>query len=246
LKHDLAESEPNQDKRLTSVLYAQIRRSTERIGTRRHNLAKSDHRSFDPICASLYEREHFPDGAKTMKSKIQVAVAILVIVGVAYWAFTSVRSLKYSGSSIMFPVGSGSAVVTNLGSEPIPIEMRGEGRATLFRIASPELGLAESAKRQGSGRDAYYALTFDLPPGQARIDVTRGSGVQLISRADTPIEAVVTPVAASTVRWILIFAGAVIAYALYYISRVTQHGWLTALRNRAAGTRLPSTEPNSV
>lgn len=141
----------------------------------------------------------------------------------------------------MFPIGSGHVVIKNLGTEAIPIEMRAEGRTTIFRIASSDLGLAESAKRQGSGRDAYYAIHFDLPPGQVRIDVTRGSGVQLISRADTPIEAVVTPLAANSIRWTLIGAGGVIAWALYYISKVTEHRWLTTLRNKLSRRELQPT-----
>lgn len=180
-----------------------------------------------------------------MKTKIQVAVAVLVMIGVAYWAFTSLGTLRYTGSSIMFPVGSGHVVIRNLGEEPIPIEMRSESRAGTFRVASAELGLAESSRRQGSGRDAYYSVTFDLPPGQTRIDLTRGSGVQLISRSDTPIEAVVTPLAASSIRWILILSGAVILYGLYYISRVTQHQWLAALRGKFTRTRLQSSETTS-
>jgi hypothetical protein len=180
-----------------------------------------------------------------MKTKIQVAVALVVIIGVAYWAYTSVRSLKYAGSNIMFPIGSGHVVIQNPGDAPIPIEMRSGDRRTIFRVESAELGLAESAKREGSGRDAYYAVTFELPPGQARIDVTRGSDVQLISRSDTRIEAVVTPISASSIRWIVGAASAVILYGLYYISRVTQHQWLVSLRNKLAGNRLQPTETTS-
>jgi hypothetical protein len=180
-----------------------------------------------------------------MKTKIQVAVAVLVMLGVAYWAYTSVRSFSYSGSSIMFPVGSGHVVVKNLGDEPIPIEMRSESRAGTFRVASPAIGLAEAAKRQGAGRDAFYTVSFDLPPGETRIDLTRGSGVHLISRADIAIEAFVTPLAASSIRWILIFSGVVIVYGLYYISRVTQHQWLAVLRSKVTRTRLQPTETTS-
>ena len=165
-----------------------------------------------------------------MKTKIQVGLAVLVIVGVAYWAVSTVRGYRYSGSSIMFPVGSGHVVVTNTGAEAIPIEMRAEGRTTLFRIASTDLGLTESSKRVGSGRDAYYAVTFELPPGAARIDVTRGSGVQLISRSPSHIEAQVWPVAAASARNTVLVASVVILGALYYISRKTQHQWLAALR----------------
>jgi hypothetical protein len=175
---------------------------------------------------------HVLDGEKMMKIKIKVLLAIVVIVGAAYWAFTTVTTYNYSGSSIMFPIGSGHVVVTNTGDEAIPIEVRTEGRAATFRIASAELGLAESAKREGSGRDAYYTLSFELPPGQARVDVTRGSDLNMISRSDTRIEAVVAPMAPTSVRWIRIASVVAIALALYYISRVTNHAWIGWLRGK--------------
>ncbi len=135
-----------------------------------------------------------------MKTKIKVAIALLVMVGVTYWALTSIWPRTYSGSNIMFPIDSGYVVIKHAADEAIPIEMRAESRTTVFRVASADLGLSETAKRQGSGRDAFYAIHFELPPGEARIDVTRGSGVQLIARGDTRIEATVTPVAASSIR----------------------------------------------
>jgi hypothetical protein len=170
-----------------------------------------------------------------MKTKIQLAVAILVILAAAYWAFTATRTYTYTGSNIMFPVGSGHVVVTNPGDAPIPIEMRSGGRIATFRIESREIGLAENAKRIGTGRDAFYSVNFDLPPGQTRIDVARGSEVNLITRADTRIEAKVTPLADGSIRWILIASGVLIAGALYYMSSVTQHQWLAALRGRLSG-----------
>jgi len=180
-----------------------------------------------------------------MKTKIKVTIAVLVMIGVTYWALTSIWPRTYSGANIMFPIGSGHVVVKHAGAEPMPIEMRAENRTTIFRIASTDLGLSESAKRQGTGRDAFYAIYFDLPPGEARIDVTRGSGVQLIARGDTRVEAVVTPVAAGTIRWILIGAGAVIAWALYYISKVTEHRWVEWMRNKLSRRNMQPTEAAS-
>lgn len=173
-----------------------------------------------------------------MKKVIQMLIAVVVIVGAAYWAYTTATPLVYSGSNIMFTVGSGHAVVTNPGNETIPIEMRSGARASAFRVASSDLGLSASSKRIGTGRDAFHSLTFDLPPGTARIDVVSGSDVRMISRADTRIQASVVPVAASTVRWVLIISGAAIAWALYYLSRVTGHRWIGALRNKLMGGRL--------
>lgn len=174
-----------------------------------------------------------------MVVKIKVLLAILVIAGAGYWAFTAVRTHSYSGSSIMFPIGGGSVTITNTGDEAIPIEMRAETRTGTFRVVSAELGLAESSKREGSGRDAYHTLSFDLPPGTASVFVTRGSDVQLISRSDTRVEAVVSPLSARTARWILIASGAIIVLALYYISRVTNHRWVGWLRDKVRRDELP-------
>ena len=173
-----------------------------------------------------------------MKTKIQVVIAVLVMIGAAYWGYTSTRSYYYSGNNIMFPIGGGHAVVRNTGDTPIPIELRNGERVASFRVASPELGLSQSSKRQGTGRDALYIVTFDLPPGEARIDVVSGSNVQMVSRADTRIEATVLPVSAGTVRWILILSGGVIVWALYYISRVTGHRWIATLRGKMASGNL--------
>src|SRR5690606_4095393 len=124
-----------------------------------------------------------------MKAKIKVAVGVLAILAAVYWAVTSVIPINYTGSNIMFPIGGGHVVVRHSGSEAIPIEIRSGERAATFRVESPAIGLAQSATRQGSGRNAFYSVHFDLPPGETRIDVTRGSGLNFISRSDTRIEA---------------------------------------------------------
>jgi hypothetical protein len=173
-----------------------------------------------------------------MKTRIQVAIALLVMIGAAYWGITSTRSYHYSGNNIMFTVGGGHAIVLNTGDEPLPIEMRSGERIASFRITSADLGLSQTSKRQGTGREAFHNVKFDIPPGQTRIDVASGSDVRLIARGDTRIEATVVPVSASTVRWILILSGGVIVWALYYISSVTGHRWIGALRNRVSGGNL--------
>jgi hypothetical protein len=138
----------------------------------------------------------------------------------------------------MFPIGGGYAMVRNTGDEAIPIEMRSGERVASFRVDSADLGLSESSKRQGTGRDAFHAVTFDLPPGQARIDIVSGSDVRIVSRAETTIDATVLPVSSSTVRWILILSIGVIVWALYYISSVTGHGWIGSLRGKMSGGTL--------
>lgn len=173
-----------------------------------------------------------------MKRTIQMVIAVLVILGAGYWIYTAVTPIRYSGSNIMFPIGSGHVVIKNTGDEPMPIEMRSGERARSFRIAGTDLGITQSAKREGTGRAAYYATSFDLPPGQARIDVVSGGDVNLIARGDTRIEASVRPMAANTVRWAVALSSAAIVWALYAISSMTEHRWLSALRDKMTGSAL--------
>ncbi len=165
-----------------------------------------------------------------MGNKIRIILALVLMVGVAFWAIDGVRQRSYAGSGLSFKVGSGHAVVTNLGSEAMPVEMRTEGRTSSFRIESAALGLRETSKRQGSGSSAYHAVTFELPPGQAQINVTRGSGVQFVAPAEGRIQAVVAPKDAGSARNTLVFAGLVIVGGLYYISRTLEHRWVGTVR----------------
>lgn len=174
----------------------------------------------------------------SMKTKIQVAIAVLIMIGAAYWGFTSTRAYQVSGNNIMFRVGAGHAVVLNTSDEPLPVEMRSGERIASFRVTSADLGLSQTSKRQGTGRDAFHNVKFDIPPGQTRVDVASGSDVRMIVRGDTRIEATVVPVSPSTVRWILILSGGVILWGLYYISSVTGHRWIGTLRNRQTAGEL--------
>ena len=167
-----------------------------------------------------------------MKTKIQMIIAVLVMIGAIYWGYTTARPYHYSGSNIMFPVGGGHAIVNNTSDQPLEIEMRSGERVASFRVASPELGLSQNSKRQGSGREAFHNVIFDIPPGETRVEVASGRDVRMIARGDTRIEARVVPVAASSIRWTLILAGAAFLWALYYMSSAVNHRWIGALRGK--------------
>lgn len=169
-----------------------------------------------------------------MGNKIRVFLAVVIIAATAVWAVNQVRTRTYSGAQIAFKVGSGSVVVTNRGSDAIPVEMRSPGRTALFRVESADIGLKESSKRRSGGRDAFHAVSFELPPGQAKIDVVRGANVMFVSGSRQRIDAVVTPMSRESMRTTLIFASFVILGALFYISHTLQHRWLHALRKRLA------------
>lgn len=166
-----------------------------------------------------------------MGTKIRVIIGVLVIIGMMFWAFNQIRERSYNGSKIAFEVGQGSVVVNNRGQESIPVEMRSNGRTSNFRIESADLGLQEASKRSSIGRTSFHTIRFDLPPGQAKIDVTRGGNVLFISASSQRIEAVVTPLTSEGVRATLIFTGVVILGALYYISRTLEHRWIWRLRD---------------
>ena len=178
-----------------------------------------------------------------MGKKIRVIIALAVIVGMTYWAVNQVLVRSYSGSQIAFKVGNGAVVVTNQSQEPVPVEMRSEGRTASFRIESADFELRQTSKVQGSGRNAFHVVQFELPGGQAKIDVTRGSNVFFVSSSNQRIDAVVTPMSPDSVRTTLIFTGLIILAALYYISRTLQHRWIRALFNKLA-RRKP--QPESV
>lgn len=167
-----------------------------------------------------------------MGTKIRVLIGIIIIVAVAYWAVNSVRTRAYSGAGLNVDVGNGQITVVNRNSDPVPVQMRTQGRTSTFRVESIELDLRESSKRMGAGREAYQGLVFDLPPGEATINVLRGAGVRFTTTSDRPLEAVVTPKSPEGVRGTLTFAGFVILGALFYISRTLEHRWLKQLAGR--------------
>lgn len=165
-----------------------------------------------------------------MGKKIRIFLASAVIVVMIVWAFTSVRTRTYNGANIAFEVGNGSVLVTNQGREAIPVEMRAVGSRSTFRIESRELGLREVSKRQKIGTRVNQAVKFELPPGQARIDVTRGDKVLFISGSDQSILATVKPMNQSSITKTWFYTAVVVLGALFYISRLLNHSWVEKLR----------------
>jgi hypothetical protein len=165
-----------------------------------------------------------------MGKKIRFILALALIVLVSFWAFNQIRERSYSGSKIAFEIGNGSVVVNNRGQEAVPVQMRALGRLATFRVASPEINLAETSKRQTIGSAAYQVVAFELPPGQTAVEVVRGSDVMFVSSSSQRIDAVVTPLNASSSRTTVIFSGLVVLAALYYMSRLVNHQWIDTMR----------------
>ena len=169
-----------------------------------------------------------------MKKYISLGIALAVILGAIYWAYSSTIKRSYEGSDITFAVGSGSVLVNNTGDSAIPVTMRADGRTANFRVASNDFDLTATSSRQGSGRSVHHSVQFDLPPGEATIDVTRGSNVQFIADSSTRITAVVTPKTADEAQTTYLIAAVIVLAALFYASHTTEHQWIGIVR-----TKLP-------
>ena len=171
-------------------------------------------------------------GKMEVGKMVRVGIAAIIIVLVAVWAVTSILHREYSGSNLSFNVGQGSVVVNNSSQEPLEARMRTGGRIASFRVESERLNLRETAKRFGSGRNIYYAVNLEIPPGQTEIVVTRGADVFFVADSSQSIQATVKPQGPDGGKGTMIFAGLVIAGALFYISRTFDHRWFGALRDR--------------
>lgn len=164
-----------------------------------------------------------------MQKKIKLIVAILVILASAYWAMDGVRARTYLGSKLSFNVGNGYVMLNNLSKDPITAEMRTESAAQTFRITSTDLGLNESSKRQGSGRTSSQVVALEIPSGEARIDIARGSKVQFVATSTGRLRAVVYRVNPATAQVNLRIAAVIILLTLFYISNLYNHQWVRSL-----------------
>lgn len=173
-----------------------------------------------------------------MKFNWKILVAGVLIVGVLFWAFDTLRARSYSGENLTFAVGSGVITLTNPAVDGIPVQLIGTGSRS-FSIVSTIEGLTGSSTRQGTGSSATQLFEFVLPTGISEITVMRGSGVNFVTETDTRLEAVVQPVSASQSSSTTVLALVVVLGLLFYMSYTTEHRWIGMLRNRPATTVLP-------
>jgi hypothetical protein len=181
--------------------------------------------------------------AQSMKNILVVALALMAIFTVSYWAYDTLRQRTFAGNNLAFAVGSGHVLVTNPGNVPVWVEMRSAGRIP-FRIKSNSLGLYQTSTRQGIDPDRQYELIFEVPPGQTTIYVTRGSGVWFYSTSPVRLQATVSPLRMEGIRLIVMTTSAVMCIALYFISNAMQHRWIQVLRDRSTTQTLPTAAPS--
>jgi preprotein translocase subunit SecE len=174
-----------------------------------------------------------------MKINWKVPIALVLIVGVSYWAAYSVFPRSYSGPALDFKVGSGTVTVTNPSNESIPAQL--VAKSGSFRVSSAIAGLSGSSTRQGSGSSASNLFEFVLSPGVNEFAISRGRDVNFVASAETNLKATVQPVSTSTARTTIIVAVAVVLASLFYISRTTGHRWISILGHQK--TSIPELKP---
>ena len=163
---------------------------------------------------------------------VKIVIALLIIAGVAYWAFDSVNTRSYAGSAIAFTVGSGSQVsISHEAGEPAVLDMTA---SSSFAVTSTNTDLSGSGTREGSGRNVVYRHQVELPAGATDFRVTRGSNITFAFEGAPSAEAVVTPMEGDAARTTVIVAAVVILAALYYISRTLEHRWIKAVMPKTA------------
>jgi hypothetical protein len=174
-----------------------------------------------------------------MKINWKALVALVVIIGATFWAVDTVRSRSYSGANLNFGVGSGTVIVRNPSTEPVPVQLVGTGTRS-FTISSTMDGVTGSSTRQGTGRNTTQLFEFQVPPGVSEFTVVRGTNVSLVANTVTNLEATVQLSTESESRTTIIVAAVVILGSLFYISHLTGHRWISASRRKAASDRSAS------
>lgn len=167
----------------------------------------------------------------------KVVFAFVIIVGTLFWAVDSVRSRFYQGTHLNFTVGRGPVTVTNTSSQPVSVQLMGEG-LRFFAVTSPIEGLSGSSTRQGAGSSTTQLLTFDLPFGVSEFTVLRGStGMTFVASSFTGLDVIAQPLDPIEARTTLLAAAIVILGSLFYISSATGHYWLNVIQGKAASTQ---------
>jgi hypothetical protein len=166
-----------------------------------------------------------------MKTNVKAVIAVLIIVGIIFWAVSSLRTRTYNGANLTFEAGGGTITVMNPSSETLPVKFTGRQSAS-FTVSSSIAGVAGRSTKSTTGSTSAQVFEFNLPPGTSEFTLLRSLGVMFAASTDVNLEASVQPVDASTSRTTLIATIVVVLAALYYISSLFEHRWMSQLPGR--------------
>ena len=174
---------------------------------------------------------------KKVKINWKIFIVSILAVAVVYWAANSVLPRSYSGANLSFGTGNGPITVTNPSEESMPVQLVGSSYRS-FSVSSPSQGLSGSSIKSGSGGTSTYLFAFELPPGISEFTVMRGSDVNFVADTATRLKATVQPLPQNETRTTIIIAAVVVLGALFYISRTTNHRWISRLRRVDASIQV--------
>ena len=164
-----------------------------------------------------------------MKFNWKILVAVVIAVGISFWGLESIRARSYSGTELNFNIGSGAVTVTNPTDSTVPVLLTGTGSGS-FSIVNTTMDITGSSIREGNGNRATQSYEFALPVGESEFSIARGKDITFIASANQSLDATVQPLNAQETQSTLIMIVVVVAGALFYISRTTDHAWLKRLR----------------
>jgi preprotein translocase subunit SecE len=171
-------------------------------------------------------------------------IAVAIIVGAIFWAVDSLRPRSYSGSNLNFPVGQGPVSMTNPSTSPVPVQLVAAGSRT-FNIVSTIESISGTSTKQGTGASTSQLFEFNLPVGNSEFTISRGAGVTFVADTPTLLQATVNPMSNDTARTTVIVAIVVILAALFYLSHLTEHRWLSAWGRKQKPILAPVPVPTS-
>ena len=171
---------------------------------------------------------------------VKLIGALVVIIGVIFWAVTAILPQSYSGTDLNFEVGSGGVVITNPSEQTIPVELTG---TRSFRVTSELEGITGSSTREGSGSTSAYVYNFELPAGRSEFIVeSRSATVTFVATSSSELVITTYPMTSEASRNALIAMTVVILGMLLYASSVVEHSWIGFLRGKNSGSE--GTQPS--
>jgi hypothetical protein len=160
---------------------------------------------------------------------LKIAIALVLIAAISYWAFNTLRPNNYSGTSLNFSVGHGTVTLNNPSPEPVTVQILGTGTRT-FRVVSDTVTLSGTSTRVGAGSTATQVFDMTIPQGISEFSVTGGTNISAVVNSPTVVEVTAWNLSEGEARAVMIFAALVIAGAIIYILRATQDMWMPLIR----------------
>jgi hypothetical protein len=170
----------------------------------------------------------------------KILFASLLIIFVIFGAINLILPKTFSGENLSFAIGHGTVTMTNPSSEPIAVQILGTGTGRV-RLTSPTQGIADTSEIQGSGRTASQLIEFMLPAGQTDFITDGGNNVSFSASTPTVLSATVQMLSQIEIQGVIFISGLIVLGALFYISRSTNHRWLSMIRGQAAPVPVVAT-----